>query len=267
MLGPLPPDAGRRRAQDVQFGDWGVARVEVVFVARQGDLGNLAVVSANGASCAGLSRPGVPSTPNPIPASMKGVARSRRNRLTGPSVLPSSPHRTTKSLGESSATLATGRTLRGRRDPGVSDRISRRTAAGSGRPSTDSAISLDRTSCTGLSPGLRGGLRQRNGCELLVRDANLGTAAPTILATWKGGRRPLLPARGRWRTASARSSTGPPGTRGPPPQELCSAFGSDLVRQGRKAGPPGLSAHDRRRTLGRMLCYEGHANLNTIRVL
>ena len=110
------------------------------------------------------------------------------------------------------------------------------------------------------------GLRRREACELLVRDVNLDVAAPSILVTRKGGRRQLLPiARSVANALRPFVIARPADARAYP--KSYSALGSDLVRLGRKAGLPGLSAHDLRRTFGRMLYYERHADLNSIRVL
>lgn len=110
------------------------------------------------------------------------------------------------------------------------------------------------------------GLRRREACELRVRDANLDMAAPTVLVARKGGRRQLLP------IARSVANCLRPFVVGRPPDATVypkgyNAFGRDLSRLGRRAGLPGLSAHDLRRTFGRMLYYERHADLNTIRVL
>ncbi len=135
-------------------------------------------------------------------------------------------------------------------------------------PTVDRLMELAASDATRLSIALTAwaGLRRREACELRVQDVNLDMQAPTILVHRKGGRRQLLP------IARSVANLMRPFVVGKPPEarvypKSYTAFGSDLVRLGRKAGLPGLSAHDLRRTFGRMLYYERHADLNTIRVL
>ena len=135
-------------------------------------------------------------------------------------------------------------------------------------PTVDRLMGLAETDESRLAIALTAwaGLRRREACELKVRDVNLDLSAPTILVSRKGGRRQLLP------VARSVANLLRPFVLGKAPEakvypKSYSAFGSDLVRLGRKAQLPGLSAHDLRRTFGRMLYYERHADLNTIRVL
>ncbi len=109
------------------------------------------------------------------------------------------------------------------------------------------------------------GLRRAEACGIRVRDVNLDMWSPTVWVTRKGGRRQELPI-ARSVANAIRPFVGSDQDAKVYPKSY-SAFGSDLVRLGRRAGLPGLSAHDLRRTFGRMLYYEKHADINTIRVL
>ncbi len=110
------------------------------------------------------------------------------------------------------------------------------------------------------------GLRRAEACSLRVRNVDLDLLAPSLVVTRKGGRSQRIP------IARAVANALRPFVLGKGPDEpvyprTYSAFGSALNRLGRCAGLPGLSAHDLRRTFGRVLYYEKHADLNSIRVL
>lgn len=109
------------------------------------------------------------------------------------------------------------------------------------------------------------GLRRREAVDLRVRDVDLDVSAPSLTVSRKGGRRQLLPI-----ARSVANAIRPFASREPDATVYPSGYNSfarDLERLGRRAGLPGLSPHDLRRTFGRMLYYERHADINTIRVL
>ena len=134
-------------------------------------------------------------------------------------------------------------------------------------PTVDRLYQLARSDRVRLALALTAwaGLRRAEACSLRFRDVDLDVSSPSVTVTRKGGRRQTLP------IARSVANAVLPFANGDPDATVYPAgyhsFARDLERLGRRAGLPGLSPHDLRRTFGRMLYYERHADINTIRVL
>lgn len=110
------------------------------------------------------------------------------------------------------------------------------------------------------------GLRRAEAVSLRVGDVSLVVDAPSIAVTRKGGRRQELPIARSVANALRPFVVGRGVSERVYPKGY-SAFARDLRAVGRLAGVGPVAAHDLRRTFGRVLYYERHCDLNTIRVL
>lgn len=110
------------------------------------------------------------------------------------------------------------------------------------------------------------GLRRREICLLRVGDVDLDMRSPSLTVSRKGGRRQVVPIARSVANALRPLVFGRVAADPVYPRSY-SSLGCDLTRLGRHAGLGPVSAHDLRRTFGRVLYYERGCDINSIRVL
>jgi integrase len=110
------------------------------------------------------------------------------------------------------------------------------------------------------------GLRRREVCLLRLGDVSLPLDNPSMVVTRKGGRRQELP------LSAGLAAELRPFVFGRPLTELVypasyNVIDRDLRRLGARLGISRVSAHDLRRTFGRIQYYEKDVDINRIRIL